>query len=166
MSMKKRIGLVAVGWLLFVSSAGPDAAAGEAGVTRLRPEPAYSFATAAAGQIVVGIVGEGWAIRFVVDREKSPVGSGQLSIGQASFIRGPLLQQYIRPSAGPPTPALPKSPAYSVQPLAQITVTSVGWSGDPAAKGHLELAVSQFTVAGERFVVDGTVRLPLRGPLP
>ena len=153
-------------FLLGVLSAGIPDAFGESGVIRLKPDPAHSFATATETQIVVGIVGKDWAIRFTVDRENPQMPSGVLRTSEVSFIRGPQLSRYIRPSAGPPTPPLPKTDAYEVMPLSNITINPVGMLNNREPNDYLELTISRFSVAGKLFEVDGPFRLLLRGPLP
>jgi len=156
--------ILALLWLL--AQFCTTSAAGEPRITNLKPDPDHSFATVTAGQFVVGIVGEGWAIRFTAPREQALLATGVLKTGEVSFIRGPLLDQYIRASAGPPTPPLPLKDDYSVVPIGNITITSLG-AGNPEQVGAvLELSLSRFVIGEQWFVVLGNVRLPLRGPLP
>jgi hypothetical protein len=164
--MKNPLGCLALLAVLAILFTAPHALCAAPSVTRLKPDLAHSFATVTAGQIVVGIVGEGWAIRFSLDREQQPRLSGLLHPGEVSFIRGPRLSQYIRPAAGPPTPPLPKNDAYAVTPLGTISITAIGAVNTPEPGGYLELSLSRFVVAGELFEVDGNVRLQMRGPLP
>ena len=163
--IKKHLRFLAGLLLLGLIATSPAYAFEAADVTTLRPDPALSFATATETQIVVGLVGEGWAIRFTIQKENQLLHSSLLKTGEVSFIRGPRLDQYIRPSAGPPTPPLPKSAAYSVVALSDITITSGGLSFQ-APKEYLDLALSRFEVEGKWFELDGKVRLPLGTPLP
>lgn len=79
--------------------------------TRLTPNAAQCFATPTATQFIIGIVGEGWAIQFTVSWDRSKIPTGVLSAQNLSFYRGPSIQKYIRPPAGPPTLPFPKTDA-------------------------------------------------------
>lgn len=163
---KKPLRSLAVLLLALGQFTASPAVAGEPGVTILTPDLAHSFATATAGQFVVGIVGEGWAIRFTAPRVKPQLPAGVLKTGEVAFIRGPLLDQYIRPSAGPPTPPLPQSDAYSALPLDNITISAVGAVNTAEPNAYLALSFSRFAVGGQWFTIAGNISLPLRGPLP
>jgi hypothetical protein len=134
--------------------------------TCLKPNPALCFATPAATQFIIGVVGEDWAIQFTVPRDGPKLPTGVLSTRNVSFYRGPEIHKYIRPSAGPPTPPLPKTDAYSVVTLTNVTIKSVGGRNGPGPDGYLEITLSKFAAGGEWFKVSGKVRLPFRGPYP
>ena len=155
--------------LLFLAGCQTMGAPGNAKndtATRLIPNTAECFATPTATQFIIGIVGKGWAIQFSVPRDKSSFPTGVLNTQGLTFYRGPEIEKYIRPSAGPPTPPLPKTDAYSVFALTNVTIAAVGAKDAPEPKGYLEITLSRFAVKGEWFTIENKVRLPFRGPYP
>ena len=132
----------------------------------LRPDPAQSFTTPDATQFDVCVLGEGWAIRLSVPGKRNQFPAGTLNVSRGVFHRGPQLEKYIKPSAGPVTPPLPENGEYSVCPLTNVTITVVNAVNAPEPKGYVVLTVSDFIAEGKIYRVPEPVRLRFRGPYP
>ena len=155
--------------LLFIVGCHATGACGEnksPTATHLKPTPAHCFATPTGTQFIIGVVGEGWAIQFAIPRDRSKLPTGALNTHNVSFYRGPEIYKYIRPSAGPPPPPLPKTGAYSALTLTNVAIKFVGGRNVREPDGYLEITLSSFVAEGEWFTVRGKVRLPFRGPYP
>jgi len=133
---------------------------------QLIPDPARSFAYPSATQFDVAILGEDWAVRFNVPGNRNQFPAGSLNIESGYFHRGPELQKYIKPPAGPATPHLPKNDEYSVSSITNVAITVVGGVNAPEPRGHVILTVSNFVSEGKTYQLEGPIRLRFRGPYP
>ena len=133
---------------------------------QLIADPSRSFAYPSATQFDVAILGEDWAVRLNVPAKRHQFPAGPLKLESGYFHRGPELQKYIKPPAGPPTPPLPKSDQYSVSSITNVAITVVGGVNAPEPKGYVVLTVSNFGSEGKAYQLEGPIRLRFRGPYP
>jgi hypothetical protein len=133
---------------------------------QLSPDPAQCFATPDAKQFDIGILGKGWAIQFSVPGERNLFPTGVLHIAHGLLHRGPELEKYIKPPAGPATPPLPKSDDYLLYPLTNVILKVVGGVNEPEPRGYVVLSMSSFDAGGKTYKIVEPITLRFRGPYP
>jgi len=129
----------------------------------LEPDLSKSFATISETGTIICLLGEGWALQTSLPSPNATLTSGRYPV-DAKLIRGPDLETYIRPSAGPRTPPLPADERYTVLPVKGLVVAV--HNTVRAYGGAAILTFSVFEAGGSRFLSLGPVKLPIKGPYP
>jgi hypothetical protein len=129
----------------------------------LEPDFSKSFATISETSTIIGILGEGWALQTSLPSPNATLKRGSYPV-DANLMRGPDLEKYIRPSAGPPTPPLPADERYTVLPVKGLVV--VVHDTVRAYGGPVILTFSGFEAGGSQFLSLGPIKLPIKGPYP
>ena len=129
----------------------------------LKPDVSRSFATICETTTTIGILGEDWALRMVLPSPGATLEPGDYAVA-ASLVRGPELENHVRPAAGPRTPPLPSDERYSVSPVTGLTVVVSGQAR--AYEGPVVLTLSSFEAGGVRFRSLGPIQLAVKGPYP
>ena len=135
----------------------------------LKPDLAKSFATLAGDTtFIVCIMGEDWALKAYLPRERRKMPLGEYRPTRCRHYRGPKIGKYIHPPApaGPVSPLLPGNGKYSIDKVTDLVVTVTGGKLGREPSGYLEVSFSAFRAGGERYKQTGPVRLALRGPYP
>jgi len=88
------------------TTSSPEASSQRSEGKVLEPDISKSFATISETSTIIGLLGEGWALQTGLQSPKATLKRGNYTV-DAKLMRGPDLEKYIRPSAGPPTPPLP-----------------------------------------------------------
>ncbi len=132
----------------------------------LSPDLSLSFATLTESELVVCLVGDGFALRVLCPRGPGALPHGVRTPRLAEFCQGEDLATYYRPSAGVPTPPVPGTIFYLRRPVEDLAVTVLSGHGAREPAGWLEVALSEFSAGRDRFGPTGPLRLPLRGPYP
>ena len=133
--------------------------------TELKLITENSFATPVR-PLMIGVLGTNWAMRIDAPWDPSKMPTGVLANCTVVFHRGPDLEKYIGPPAGPVRPPIPRTADYSSHTVTNATITAVGGRFAREPNGYLDITVSRFEAGGEWFRINGDVRLRFRGPYP
>lgn len=129
----------------------------------LAPDWAKTFATICQEDTLIGIIGDGWALRTVLPARDATLAAGEYSV-PAEYVTGPDLGMYIHPPAGPPTPPIPADGRYATLGIGKIAVTV--HQPAKAYGGPVIATFGVFKAGDSAFRLPGRMSIDVKGPYP